>query len=228
MGGFVRSGRFWPKVLLGPLLGAGASAVLTLAAAEPPTPAPSPSPSPSPRPRLRLDLERHVGHALEKEVESGPPRFQDSVEVDAQTPQAMLERHTAGLHLECGPTGGGGAPTEIETRAARPHPSPSIDFVPLLKALGGALGKKKQAERFFLYRVRSANRTTYLVRTERIPEAWHFATPGTTYEFVEAFADLDSAARGLRRLERGHARAEREDPGAPPPLWVTATPCRPR
>lgn len=234
MRGFVGSGPLCPAVLLAPLLAAGFAVPLRglpEPPPTPPTPAPSPSPIPSPRqsprPRLRLDVDRHVGRAVEKEAEASPPRFKDSVAVDAQTPQAMFERHLEGLHLECGPTGGG-APTEIEPRAVRPHASPSADFVPLLKALGRAVRKNKGEDRFFLYRVESSGRTTFVVRTERIPESWRLSAPGTTYTLVEAYPDMASAASGLRRLEQGFVHAERKDSGAPAPPWATAMPCRPR
>jgi hypothetical protein len=139
----------------------------------------------------------------------------------------MLERHLRGVPLECGPTGGGGAPTEIETRAVRPHSSPSIDVLPLLNALRGAL-KKKEPERYFLYRVARPQGVTHVVRTERIPESWLYSTPGTTFELIETFADMKSATRALRRLERGFDAPVPKASASPPPPWVTAQPCPPR
>jgi hypothetical protein len=109
----------------------------------------------------------------------------------------------------------------------RPHPSVSVDFLPLLRSLWGALGRKKGAERFFLYRVESQGRVSFVVRADRVPDSFA-AIPGVTYSLVEAYPDLGSAAAALRRLEQGFARPERNDPGTPPPPWATATPCRPR
>jgi hypothetical protein len=170
-------------------------------------------------------VDRLVDKALEDKPP--PPRFQDSVEVIGQSPDAMLERHFEGLQLECGPTGGGGgAPTETDMRAARPHPSPYADFLPLLKALRGKL-KKNQPDRFFLYRVTTPDRTSLLVRAERIPEAMLYTVPGTKYELVRAFPDLDDAVRALRRLERGFDTPLPSGPDLPPQPWATAAPCRP-
>jgi hypothetical protein len=90
------------------------------------------------------------------------------------------------------------------------------------------LGRKKGAERFFLYRMENQGRVTFVVRTERVPDSYALAVPGLTYSLVETYPDLGSAAAALRRLEQGFARPERSDPGAPPPPWATATPCRPR
>jgi hypothetical protein len=164
-----------------------------------------------------------VEEYLQKET---APRFQESVEVVGQTPQAMLERQLEGLHLECGPAGGGGAPTETDMRAARPHPSPYADFLPLLKAVKGAL-KKKQPDRYFLYRVTGPQGVRHVVRPERIADALLYAVPGTQFDLIDAFPDLDDAVRALRRLERGFDTAVSRLPTNPPQPWATETPCRP-
>jgi hypothetical protein len=178
-------------------------------------------PSPSPR-RLRLDLDRLAEEALE----GSTPQFEESVDVEGQSPEAMLERHYKGLHLECEPAGVAAAPTEAESRAVRPHPAPYIDFIPLVKALGKKL-KKRQPDRYFLYRIRSPERTTLVVRPERVPDSILQATPGTSYELVRGFSDLEDATRALHRLERGFDTAVSRTPDLPPQPWTTAAPCRP-
>lgn len=175
--------------------------------------------------RLRLDLERHVARVLEERGRNGLPRFEDSVEVWAKSPQLMLERYFHGVELECGPTSAG-APTDVEMRAARYHPSPYADFGTLARALAQRV-KAPQPSRFFLYRVRRADGLTYAVREGPIPQAWRFNTPGTTFELLEGFPDLKSATAAWRRLERGFATAVPTVDASPPPPWAT-TVCRPR
>lgn len=190
---------------------------------DPAVPKPSPSPEPTPAPRrLRLDIERYVQRALESE--GGPPRFATSVEVDAESPQAAFERHLQGLDLECGPTGGG-APTEAETRAVRPHLSPSADFLALGKWIKGKVQKGKGPDRYFLYRVRTAKGVSYSLRAEPVPDAL-LGVPGTTFELVATFPDQGSATRAWQRLEQGFASPTPTGSGAPPPSWTTS-PCRP-
>ncbi len=186
----------------------------------------SPTPSPSP---LTLDVEKHVDQVLTEEANKGTPRFETTIEVVGKSPQIMLERFFGGVDLECGPVGsvasGGGAPTVAETRAFRPHPSPSVDFA----ALGRAVAKKlkgKGPETYFLYRLRSKEGEKYLLREGRVPPSWLESLPGTRFDLVAAFPDLDSGVKGWKRMERGFPSPV--SPDAPPPEpWVTTT-CRPR
>src|SRR5262245_26649604 len=114
--------------------GAAALAVAGLlsGAAEGQDPSPSPSPSPSPAPkRLRLDIDRLVKERFEEDERKGIPRFETHVEVVGKSPQAMIDRFFGGIEYDCTPGGappGGGAPTHVEMREARWHPSPSADF----------------------------------------------------------------------------------------------------
>ncbi len=196
-------------------------------AAEEPAPSPAPSPSPSPnaaRKRLRLDVDRHVERVLQGQA--GLPRFETSVEVLGKTPELLLERFIKGFDVECGPTGGG-APSEVEMRAARPAVSPSVDFMALARELVSRLkGREKGPERYFIYMARRRDGATYWVREGRLPVATVAAVPEAGVEMVAGFPDLDSATKALRRLERGLPVAARAD-AAPTPRWVTS-PCRVR
>lgn len=206
---------------------AAAMAVATLLSgrthAQTPEPAPEPTPIPA-SPRLRLEIDRLVKERLEKEE---LPRFETQVEVVGKSPQVMLERFLRGIEYDCRPAGappGGGAPTHIEMRAARWHPSPSADFqAALIKLIGHALkGKSRGEDRYFLYRVSAKGDVSYLLREGRLPEAVTYATPGTTYELIKAYADKESGATGWRRMERGFASPEGSN--APPPAdWQTST-----
>jgi len=188
----------------------------------------SPTPSPSPSP-LALDVEKHVEEVLAEEASKGTPRFETTIEVVGKSPQIMLERFFGGVDLECGPVGsvppGGGAPTVAETRAFRPHPSPSVDFAALGRAVAQKL-KGKGPEKYFLYRVHSKNGEKYLLREGRVPASWLDSLPGTRFDLVAAFPDLDSGVKGWKRMERGFPSPV--SPDAPPPEpWATTT-CRPR
>ena len=178
--------------------------VASVARAEPP-PDPQPSPSPSGKPspeatpspsRLRLNIDRLVRRALESE--GGPPRFATSVDVEAESAQAAFDRHLQGLDLECGPAGGG-APTDVEMRAVRPHLSPSADFLALGKWIAGKVKDGKGPDRYFLYRVRTQKGVSYSLRQEPVPDAL-LGVPGTTFELVATFKDQGSATRAWRRL----------------------------
>lgn len=185
------------------------------------------SPTPAPR-RLVLDVDRHVDQLLAEEARKGTPRFETTIEVVGKSPQIMLERFFGGVDLECGPGGappGGGAPSDIEMRAVRPHPSPYVDFAALGRAVAEKL-KGKGPERYFLYRVHAQEQIHYLLREERVPPSWLQALPGTTYELVAAFPDLDTAVRGWKRMERGFSSPVAPS-APPPPPWQTTT-CRPR
>jgi hypothetical protein len=199
-----------------------------------PTPSPVPTPEPTPTPgsgRLRLDIDRHVRERLAEEERNGPPRFETRVEVVGKSPQVMLDRFFGGIEYDCTPGGappGGGAPSHIEMREARWHPSPSADFEALLlKLVGEAFkGKKRGEDKYFLYRVNAKGEVSYMLREGRLLDSVLYATPGTTYELLRSYADTKSGVKALRRLERGFA--DPEAPAAPPPAdWQTST-CRPR
>ena len=191
---------------------------------------PSPTPSPSP---LTLDVEKHVDQVLADEASKGTPRFETTIEVVGKSPQIMLERFFGGVDLECGPLGsvpaGGGAPTVAETREFRPHLAPSADFGAVIAAVGQAVAKKlkgKGPERFFLYRVHNKDGDRYLLREGRVPASWLDTLPGTRFDLVAAFPDLDSGVKGIKRMERGFPTAV--SPSVPPPEpWATTT-CRPK
>lgn len=221
----------WAAVLAVGTLLSGRTDAQTLSLppeARPGAPEPTPEPSPTPAAkRLHLDIDRLVKERMEKEP---LPRFETQVEVVGKSPQAMLDRFLVGIEYDCRPAGappGGGAPTHIEMREARWHPSPSVDFqAALVKLLGRALkGGTRGKERYFLYRVDAKGEVSYLLREGRLPEAVTYATPGTTYEMIKGYADTKSGAKALRRMERGFATPDGSS--APPPAdWQTST-CRP-
>lgn len=192
------------------------------------TPRATPTPDP-----IVLDVERHVDQVLAEEANKGTPRFETTIEVVGKSPQIMLERFFGGVDLECGPVGsvapGGGAPTVAETRAFRPHLPPSADFGALIAAVGQAVAKKlkgKGPEKYFLYRLRSNNGEKYLLREGRVPASWLDSLPGTKFDLVAAFPDLDSGVKGWKRMERGMPSPV--SPDVPPPEpWATTT-CRPK
>lgn len=186
------------------------------------TPRATPTPDP-----IVLGVERHVDEVLEEEARKGTPRFETSIEVHGKSPQIMLERFFGGVDLECTPAGTppGAAPTEMDMRAVRPHPAPSVDFAALGRAVAQKL-KGKGPERYFLYRVRNKDRVNYLLREGRLPLGSSHAVPGVEYDLVAAFPDTDTAVRGWKRMERGFPSPVGPD-ASPPPLWATTT-CRPR
>ena len=122
-----------------------------------------------------------------------------------------------------------GAPTVAETRAFRPHLPPSADFGALIAALGQAVAQKlkgKGPEKFFLYRIRNKDGERYLLREGAVPASWLDTLPGTRFDLVAAFPDLDSGVKGWKRMERGFPSAV--SPSVPPPEpWATTT-CRPK
>ena len=173
---------------------------------------------------LRLDVDKHVERLLADRERSGIPRFETSIEVLGKPPQVMLERFFRGLDLECGPVPRA-APTDVEMRTVRHLPTPYLD----LAALAGALAKRRKEkgpERYFLYRVRRGAGVSYWLREDRLPDALLFNSPGTTFELTASFPDLDSAVKGLRRMERGFETARPTASASPPPPWATV-PCRP-
>jgi len=184
----------------------------------------TPPPKPKRPQRLVLDIDKHVERKLEQEAKIAPPRFQDSIEVVARSPQMLLERFFGGVDLECGPAGGG-PPGHVESREARPHMAPYIDMVALAHLLSGLGGKGKGPERYFLYRMNRGESSVFTVREARLTAA-EGAAPGGTFELVETFPDLGSAMKAWRRMERGFATPVGSD-ALPPPAWATTT-CRPR
>jgi hypothetical protein len=213
------------------LSGAASAQVAATASPSPPAPEPAeasaggPQASPAP-PRLRLDVDRQVGERLDKDRDV--PRFETQVEVVGKSPQAMLNRFFGGVDLECGPAAaappGGGAPSEIESREARLHPSPTADFVGLARAIADKL-RRPGADRYFLYRRTAGSDVSYELREGRL-SASSLYLPGTTYELVDAFPDAASGTKALHRMERGFVSPR--GPDVPPPQpWQTST-CRPK
>jgi hypothetical protein len=187
-----------------------------------PTPTPRPSSSPASRPPLKLDVEQHVEKVMEDHADD--LRFEDEVDVTGRAPEAALAQHFREFDLECGPAGGG-PPGHVESREARPHMSPYVDMVALAKLLAGLGSKGKGPERYFLYRLNRGETAVFTVREARLTSAEGMAVGGT-FELVETFADLGSAVRAWRRMERGFGTPIGSD-AAPPPPWATTT-CRPR
>ena len=190
----------------------------------------SPAPEPTPAPdRLRLDIDRLVKERMEKDGRD-LPRFETQVEVVGQSPQAAIDRLFEGVRGDCRPGGappGGGAPTHVEMRQARWHPSPSADFVTLLMLLGKTIKDGRRGEdKYFLYRVSAKGDVSYLLREGRVPDALLYARAGTTYELISAYADTKNGAKALRRMERGFGTPEGSS--APPVAdWQIST-CPPR
>jgi hypothetical protein len=183
-------------------------------------PAPSPTPTPTPRPRVDQQVEK----VLDEKERSEAPRFESSIDVVGESPQTILDRRLRGLDLECGPAGGG-APTEAETRAVRPHPSASGDLLALGKLITEK-AKGKGPDRFFLYRVRRGEAVGYTLRAGRMPDSEFYNTAGASFELFEAFSDMKQATVALNRMERGFDTAVNPDSRGPIPPWVTS-PCRP-
>lgn len=183
-------------------------------------PAPTPSPTPTLRPRVDQQAER----ILDEKERSEVPRFESSIEVVGESPESILDRRLRGLDLECAP-GGGGAPTEAETRAVRPHPAASADLLALGKLIAQK-AKGRGPDRFFLYRVRRGDTVAYTLREGRMPESEFYNTTGASFELFEAFSDVKQATAALSRMERGFDSAVNPDSRGPIPAWVTS-PCRP-
>jgi hypothetical protein len=155
---------------------------------------PSPTPStPSPLPKLRLDIEKHTQRVLD---EKGVPRFETKVDVEARSPQSLLDRHFQ--DLPCGAVGG--VPTD--TMAGRPETSPSVDFLSLARSLGWAF-RSNGPDRFFVYRIREGERVRHSLREGPVPRDWLSGVNGALYELVAAYPGRDEAVRALNRLERG-------------------------
>jgi hypothetical protein len=138
--------------------------------------------------------------------ERGLPRFETTVDVEARSPQSLLNRHFEGM--PCSAVGG--VPTE--TPAARPQTSPSVDLLSAARALGKAL-KSKGPDRFFVYRIREGERIRYSLREGPVTRDWLPGVGGRLYELVDVFPDRDEAVRALHRLERdGDAKEPKASP----------------
>jgi hypothetical protein len=196
------------------------AALAGLLALAPPAPTPSPTPTATPRPRVDQQVER----VLDEKERSEAPRFESSIDVVGESPQTILDRRLRGLDLECGPAGGG-APTEAETRAVRPHPSASGDLLALGKLIAQK-AKGKGPERFFLYRVRRGETVGYALREGRMPDSEFYNSTGASFELLETFSDAKQATAAVKRMEDGFATAVDPDSRGPIPPWVTS-PCRP-
>jgi hypothetical protein len=155
--------------------------------------------------------------------------------VVGKSPQVMLERFFGGIDLECAPGGapkGGGAPTEVEMREARARVTgipntPYLDFAAIANYLAQKLKSRgKEPEKYFIYRVTAKGRVSHVLRGERMPASLLFAVPGTVYELVETFPDIETAVRGWKRIEHGFATVIGPS-SSPPPPWAITT-CRPK
>ena len=183
------------------LLWASAACILAI-----PARTQEPSPTPSPPSRLRLDIEKHTQRVLD---EKGVPRFETKVDVEARSPQSLLDRHFQ--DLPCGAVGG--VPTE--TTAGRPKTSPSVDFLGLARSLGRAF-QSKGPDRFFIYRIREGERVRHSLREGPVPREWLSGVNGALYELVDAYPGRDEAVRALNRLERGTDPKEPKPAPCPP------------
>jgi len=113
----------------------------------------------------------------------------------------------------------------VETRAVRPHLSPSADFLALGKWIKGKAQKGKGPDRYFLYRVGTPKGVSYSLRAEPVPDAL-LGVAGTTFELVATFPNQGSATRAWQRLEQGFESPTPTGSASPPPSWATS-PCRP-
>jgi len=151
-----------------------------------------PSPTPSPPPRLRLDIEKNTQRVLDAHP---VPRFETSVDVEARSPQDLLDRHFQ--DLPCGAVGG--VPMQA---AGRPTTSPSVDFMAVARAIGEKL-RKKGPDRYFIYRIREGERVHHSLRDGPVPSDWLSGVNGTLYELVAAYPDREEAVRALHHQEQG-------------------------
>ncbi len=142
--------------------------------------------------------------------ERGLPRFETTVDVEARSPQSLLNRHFEGM--PCGAVGG----VATETAPGRPETSPSVDFLSVARALGNVI-RARGPERFFVYRLREGERVRYSLREGPVPRDWLSGVNGTLYELVDAFPDRAEAVRALQRLERGGEAREPKASTCPSP-----------
>jgi hypothetical protein len=172
--------------------------------------------------RLRLEIERHVSC-----LDLGPPpelpRFEERVDVEGRTPEALLARFLEPQELLRGATPGG-APSVAETQEYRPGATPGLNLLPVLKQLGQAVGLVKSAGSeavtgsFFLYRVRAATGDWPLVRDGRLPPGSLGAVPGVRFELLGEYPDWGAALSAYRRFDtQPRTAAARVEPPRPAP-----------
>ena len=107
-------------------------------------------------------------------------------------------------------------------RDVRVQPAPSLDILGAAQALAGLL-KKRGEDKFFLYRVRKGDETSYVIHETKLPASTLFGSPGVIYELIDAFPDRNAATRAWRRVAQGlPARPGKEASGFAP------SPCQPR
>jgi hypothetical protein len=132
-------------------------------------------------------------------VEAGLPRYREQVEVRGyRDPNEALAAYLAERDLTRGPSGG--VPSVQETTPYRPHVSPSVDLLGLLKYLAERLGGDRTA-RFYVYELRAGGQAMALMREAPIPLAASLAFPGITVRLVGEYADRKDAVRAFREAE---------------------------
>ena len=183
-----------------------------------PSPTPTPEPSPTPRPkRLRLDLNRHIDDIVKRRDRSGLPHFEDRIEVEDRTQEA-LDEMLRGLDLACAPSEGGPPPTS-ELNDFRGAKIPVYwDYLAAAKAIFKALRKVnpwKGPADWYLYGVTQGDSLRFLVRKGELPVQLRLSQPGVVWEEIARFDSSGEATAGMRRLERGFETVTRRKPGDP-------------
>ena len=185
-----------------------------------PTPTATPTPAPTPRPsrRLKLDLERHLDEIVRRRDRSDVPRFEDRIEVEDRTQEA-LDEMLRGLDLACAPSEGGPPPTS-ELNDFRGATIPVYwDYLAAAKAIFKALRKVnpwKGPADWYLYGVSQSDSLRFLVRKGELPVQLRLAQPGIAWEEIARFDKSGEATAAMRRLERGFDTVRRTKPGDPP------------
>jgi hypothetical protein len=198
-----------------------------------PSPTPTPAPLPTPRPsrRLRLDLDRHIDDIVKQRDRSDMPRFEDRIEVEDRT-QDALDDMLRGLDLACAPSDGGPPPTS-ELNDFRGAKIPVYwDYLAVAKAIFKRLRKinpwKGPAD-WYLYGVTQGDSLRFLVRKGELPVQMRLAQPGTVWEEISRFDSAGEATAAMRRLERGFETLKRKTPGDPahPSMRINCLPQQP-
>ncbi len=188
----------------------------------PPTPAPTPAPTPTPTPtptprprRLRLDLNRHIEDIVKRRDRSDMPRFEDRIDVEDRTQEA-LDEMLRGLDLACAPSEGGPPPTSELNDFREAKIPPFADFLGAAKAVFKGLRKiGKGPADWYLYGVSQGDSLRVLVRKGELPVQQRLAQPGTVWEEISRFDSSKEATAAMRRLERGFDTLKRRTPGDP-------------
>jgi hypothetical protein len=185
------------------------------AADPPPTPTPTPTPSPTPRPsrRLKLDLDRRIDDIVKRRDRSDLPRFEDRIDVEDRTQEA-LDEMLRGLDLACAPSDGGPPPTSELNDFREAKIPPYADFFAAAKAIFKGLRKKGPAD-WYLYGVTQGDSLRFVVRKGELPVQMRLAQPGTVWEEISRFDSAGEATAAMRRLERGFETLKRRTPGDP-------------